>query len=146
MSSSYYYGLFKQKKKEAEMYEKWIKQLQPIKTEIENNLDDKVVDVNNNIQSLVTELESAVRHSTIFDTSVQNVEDSKEACGYSDSHRSTASSSITSEIRSLSNKKDEAERQSQDYYNKYEEAKRQEEEEARRQREERLSRYSWMKG
>lgn len=136
MSSSYYYKLYKEEQEKAKKFDKWIRQLQPIRQNASGGLDDEIRAVNKEIAGLYDSLKNAVKHDQVFASEAYEIGSSTEAGSGSDRYLRGTQTSIDEEIRSLGRKKDEAERKSAEYYRKYEEEKRREEEEKRRKMEE----------
>lgn len=146
MSSSYYRDLYKEEERKAKEFEKWIRQLQPIKENASDKLDDEIQNVNREINKLSEDLEDAVKHDQVFASEAYEIGSSVEAGSGSDSYLRATQSAIEEEIRDLGRKKDQAERNRDNYYRQYEEEKRREEEEARRKRDEALSKIAnWFR-
>ncbi len=139
-SSSYYYRLYKEKKNEVEKYEKWIKQVEKIRTQVITGLEDEIRVVNQKINALVEDLKAAVKHNAKFADIADDIGDQTEYSAGRDSQLSKTASSLQDELMRLGEKKNNAHSAAQSYYNQYLEAKRQEEEERERQRQEALDR------
>lgn len=131
-SASYYKRLYKEAKAEEEKYKDYKEDLQDIKNGIVNNLPEEISDVNEKISELVEALTGAVRHGTTFTSNLESISEQKEgavdSCAIkTDSSLSSILSSLNREITSLGGKQETARNNKDYYYDKYEEAKEQEE-------------------
>lgn len=115
MSSSYYWRLHREKKKEAETYRRNWKELETIKKDLDRDFDNNVSDCNKKIASCADELQDGIRE--VFSTfyRVQELTEAKEKEPSKDSAISSASSNLSGEISDLKNKQVQAEREAEHY-------------------------------
>lgn len=115
MSSSYYWRLHREKKKEAETYKKNWKELEKIKQALDRDFDNNVSDCNKKITNCADELQDSIREVHSISSRTQELTGAKEKDPSIDSDISSASSNLGGEINDLKEKQRQAEREAEHY-------------------------------
>ena len=121
--SSYYHNLYKEKKKDANKYEGNIKDLQKVLGNLSGDMNDEIRAVNNEIDDLKADLDKSVRHDAVFTKSANDIVAQKEEVISLDALLSVAVSELEEEIWRVTKLKDDAIRDRDYYWNKYEQKK-----------------------
>lgn len=122
-SSDYYYNLYRTKKKEANKYEGDEKDLQKILGNLTGEMNDEIRAINNEINDLKDDLDKSVRHNAAFTKGANDVAAQKEVGVTLDTSLSVAVSELEEEIRRVNGLNNNAIRDRDYYWNKYEEKK-----------------------
>ena len=128
-SSGYWYNLYKSKRDLVKTYEGQIKELRTILSNLQDNLWDVIRAVNNKIDDLKDDLNKGIRHNSRFTSKANSLGTEKEKAVTADRYLKTSVDEVDSEIARLSSLKGTAERERDDYYNKYNTAKEEERQE-----------------
>lgn len=129
-SSSYYYSLYTQYKKEAKDLSRNISDLQKIKNSLTGDFYDEQGNVNQELNNLKDDLNKSVRHDSKFTYIAGECENYKEKSTTSDANLNNAVISLENEISSLNTKKNSAEQKRDSYYRQYVSAKEEERQKA----------------
>lgn len=121
--SSYYNNLYKKKRNEVEDYEDNLKDLNKILGNLNHDLFDEILDVNDKLNSLITDLTKGVRHNSRFTSRAQAFANEKEKSVGADRDLNTTQNALEDEIARVKNLKTEAISDRDYYYRKYQEKK-----------------------
>lgn len=128
-NSSYYYNQYKQFKKEADDYDRDIKQLESIRNKLTGGLYDEQLAVNRELNDLIEDLKKGVRHNSTFTNRADDLKNNKEKSSYDDAMLGGAIGNLDSEISILQGKMRTAEQNRDDAHRKYEDEKERERQE-----------------
>lgn len=118
-ASSYYYDLYKQKKKDANSYDGNLKDLRKILSNLTDNMSDKIRAVNNELEDLKSDLNKGIRHNASFTSRASAVNAEKEKAVTADSLLSAAVRELQEEISRVNGLKNQAESDRDYYYQQY---------------------------
>lgn len=122
-NSTYYYNLYKNKKKEVKKHEDDIDDLRDIYDNLTSDLNDEIRNVNTEIENLKEDLRNGVRHNLKYDANTNNLTTKKEKGASADGKLVSVGNEIQEEIRRLENLKNSAASDRDYYYKKYKEKK-----------------------
>lgn len=115
MSAAYYWSMYYQKLKEAQKYEKQIKELTEIRRRLQSEFNDDVSGVNSKLSDCVEALQSGIRQVPATERWIDELQEARERQAASDSRLSEAEDALSDEIRALEEKKREAEAAAERY-------------------------------
>lgn len=118
-ASSYYYDLYKQKKKDVNSYDGNLKDLRKILSNLTDNMSDKIRAVNNELEDLKSDLNKGIRHNASFTSRASAVTAEKEKAVTADSLLSAAVRELQEEISRVNGLKNQAESDRDYYYQQY---------------------------
>lgn len=122
-SSSYYYNLYKEEKAKAKECEKNINSLQRILNTLTQNFYDEQSNVNAELEDLYEDLTNAVRHNSSFTIATSECNLYKELAVTADANLKNTVDGIENEISELNKQRENAKRNSSNYYDSYKDAK-----------------------
>lgn len=127
--STYYYNLYRQYKKEVSDLEKDIKSLTGIRNTISGDFYDEQSDVNKELEELKEDLKKSIRHDPSWDTLTEQCERYREKGSSADRRLLSSMDYLDSELQSLNNQKNCADRNRDQAYRNYENKKEEERQE-----------------
>lgn len=115
MSAAYYWSMYYQKLKEAQKYEKQIKELTEIRRRLQSEFNDDVSGINSKLSDCVEALQSGIRQVPATERWIDELQEARERQATSDSWLSETEDALSDEIRALEEKKREAEAAAERY-------------------------------
>lgn len=134
MSSSSLKQEKREKEKERKEWEKRLEQVQTIQNNLSSVMEDKISDVNGQIEKLTSQLEPAIKCISNISDQCDNAESMKE--NEWEANFSDTKSALVSEVRDINNKINNLNNEIRDLERRIQEAEAAEEEERRRRWEE----------
>lgn len=141
-SSSYYKGRYDDEKKKVKDYNDDIDDLEKIEGNLVNDMYDEIGAINKEIDSLMEDLEKAVRHNAVFSNNTNDLARNKEKTVTADKNLNGAVDNIEDVIASVKSLLRQAESNRDRYYSYYQDALEEERLEREREREERLAKLA----
>lgn len=121
--ASYYREQYNDKKAEAKACEKCLRELRKIASNVSDALDDEVRAVNRELSDLKQSIPGAVRHQRSFERLARTVQSAEERSALYDSTLRASHSALEREIQRLETRKERAERDRDDAYQRYQDSK-----------------------
>ena len=125
-SSSYYYNLYKQKKKAVRSYDGDLKDLRKALDNLTDTMSDEIRAINNELEDLKSDLNKSVRHNSKFTSRANAVTAEKEKTVTADPHLSIAVRELQEEISRINGLRSQAITDRDYYYQKYNDKKEEE--------------------
>ena len=128
-SSSYYYNLYKQKKKEVSSYDGDIKELNKVLSNLTDTMNDEIRAINAELDDLKSDLNKSIRHNATFTSRANGTTSEKEKAVTADSRLSRVVQEIEEEITRVNGLRTTAVNDRGYYWNQYERKKEEERQE-----------------